>query len=193
MMLGGLICCNKDKEKGHDWYMEEKDKPGLTNIEKNFLDTIQDTPTLTKLCVLAMYNVNVSHSFMQHVCLHDNLLEFGPFFQKKVDFLKAVAVDPKRWLSPDAPHTLGTLNGHKQDSWHSFVMKSIHSLMPHLLEGMLVAFLKGAKKAFSKRFSDEFVKGGDIYKLATEDCVELYFASTNDVNEGGLGSWHLEQ
>jgi hypothetical protein len=79
-----------------EFVRDAKDKPGLTNIGKNFLDAIQDIPTLTELCVLAMYNINVSRPFMQHVCLHKNFLELGHFFQNKVDFLKAVAADPIR-------------------------------------------------------------------------------------------------
>jgi len=170
-----------------------KDKPGLTNIKKNFLDAIQDTPTVTELCVLAMYNINISCAFIQHVRLHDNLLELGPFFQKKVNFLKAVAADPTRWLGQDTSHTLGTLDGCEQDSWGALIMKFIHLLLPSLpdLEGTMVMFLQGAEKTFSKRFSDKFVKGGNIDRLAAEDQEELYFASTNDRNEGTLGSWHL--
>jgi hypothetical protein len=80
-----------------DFVRDAKDKPGLTNIEKNFLDAIQDIPTLTELCVLAMYNINVSRPFMQHVRLHENLLELGPFFQKKVDFLPSF-----RWLCDES-------------------------------------------------------------------------------------------
>ncbi|KAF8805877.1 hypothetical protein BYT27DRAFT_7257802 [Phlegmacium glaucopus] len=150
---------------------DAKDKPSLTNIEKNFLDAIRDTPTLTELCVLAMYNINVSCPFMQHVRLHDNCVELGPFFQKKVNFLKAVAADLIQWLGQDASHTLGTLDGNRRDSWGSLVMKSVHSLMLSLsdLKGAMVAFLKGVEQTFSKRFSDEFVKGGDIDKLAAED------------------------
>jgi hypothetical protein len=92
-------------------------------------------------------------------------------------------------------HKLGTLNGHERDSWSSLVMEAVCSLMPSLpdLEGAVVAFLRGAEWTFSERFSDEFVKGGDIDKLAAEDREELYFASTNDLNKGGLGSWRLGQ
>ena len=178
-----------------DFVRDAKDKPGLTNIEKNFLDAIQDIPTLTELCVLAMYNINVSRPFMRHVRLHENLLELGPFFQQKVDFLTAVAADPMRWLGQDLSHKLGTLDGYERDPWGSLVIKAVHSLLPSLpdLKGAMVAFLKGAKWTFSERFSDEFVKGGDIDRLAAEDREELYFSSHNDLNEGGLGSWRLGQ
>ncbi|KAF8160013.1 hypothetical protein B0H34DRAFT_797195 [Crassisporium funariophilum] len=178
-----------------EFVRDAKDKPGLTNIEQNFMNAIQDIPTLTELCVLAMYNINVSRPFMQHVRLHDNLMDLGPFFQKKVGFLKAVTADPTRWLHPDASHTDGTLDGRERDPWGNLVMETVHSVMRDCpdLEEAVVAFLKGAEKIFSERFSDEFIKGGDIDRLATEDRKELYFSSTNDLNEGGPGSWRLGQ
>ena len=42
-----------------------KDKPGETNIEKNFANALKDMPTVTELCVLALYNVNVSRPFIR--------------------------------------------------------------------------------------------------------------------------------
>lgn len=178
-----------------EFVRDAKDKPCLTNIEKNFLNSLKDKPTLTELCILAMYNINVSRPFMQHVRLHDNLLELGPFFQKKINFLKAIATDPTRWLGQDVSHTLGTLDGRERDAWGSLVMKSIYALIPDLpdLKCTLVAFLGGAEETFSERFSDEFVEGGEIDSLTAEDRAELYFPSTNDANEGGLGSWRLGQ
>ena len=64
-----------------------KQKPGETNIEKNFTNALKDPATLTELCVLAFYNVNVSRPFMQYARSHDNILELECFFQKKADFL----------------------------------------------------------------------------------------------------------
>jgi hypothetical protein len=241
-MLGGLICCNKDKKKGqqdtYNWYMEKhlglhipypdvsntrygthgkaaatlvvyrsdfvcfiefirdaKDKPGLTNVEKNFLNALKDEPTFTELCVLALYNVNVSRPFMQHVRQHDNLLKLGPFFQKKREFLGAISQDPTLWMRGDISHNLGTLDGRERDEWAGLVMKTVHlqsSNLPHL-EKAISAFARGALETFSKRFSDEFLEGGDIDKLSTEQKEELFFPSTNDVNEGALGSWRLGQ
>jgi hypothetical protein len=74
-------------------------------------------------------------------------------------------------------------------------MKTVHlqsSNLPHL-EKAISAFARGALETFSKRFSDKFLKGGDIDKLFTEQKEELFFPSTNDVNEGALGSWCLGQ
>jgi hypothetical protein len=43
---------------------DARDRPGKTNIEKNFSTAIKDIPTLTELCVLALYNIAVSWPFM---------------------------------------------------------------------------------------------------------------------------------
>jgi hypothetical protein len=39
---------------------DAKDKPGKTNIEKNFTAAIKDILTLIELCVLALYHITVS-------------------------------------------------------------------------------------------------------------------------------------
>lgn len=74
-------------------------------------------------------------------------------------------------------------------------MKSIQKLAPDLpdLSGALVAFLQGAKETFSERFSDEFNNDSEIKKLSAAERDSMFFASTNDVNEGALGSWRLGQ
>lgn len=182
-----------------EFVRDAKDRPGLTNIEKNFLNALSDGATFTELCVLALYYVNVSRPFMRHVRQHDNLLKLGPFFQKKRDFIHAICEDPTRWtqraITSDESHSFGTLDGCERDEWATLVMKMIHSqlhIIPHL-ETAIKAFMRGAWKTFAERFSDEFLEGGDIDKLSLEERERLFFPSTNDVNEGALGSWRLGQ
>jgi hypothetical protein len=178
-----------------EFVRDAKDRPGLTNIEQNFLNGLQDLPTLTELCVLAMYNVNVSRIFMQHVRQHENLLDLGPFFEQKRRFLCTVRDDPTTWTREEVPHTLQTLDGREHDEWGALVMKTVRShlhQLPHLHRAVS-AFLDGSHYTFSERFSDEFIEGGDIDRLSEEDRSKLFFASTNDINEGALGSWRLGQ
>jgi len=56
------------------YIQDRKDRPDKTNIEKNFSNAIQDIPTLTGLCILALYNIAVLCPFMCHVQLHGNIL-----------------------------------------------------------------------------------------------------------------------
>jgi len=60
------------------------------------------------------------------------------------------------------------------------------------LDFAIAKFAHGAKIAFCKHFSDEFRKGGKVDSLTDEEWQKLFFLSTNDQNEGGLGTWRNE-
>jgi hypothetical protein len=61
------------------------------------------------------------------------------------------------------------------------------------LDDAVIAFVEGARETFVDRFSDEFKKGNGIDELTEGERNQLYFSSTNDANEGGLGSWRRGQ
>jgi len=172
-----------------------KDKVGFTNIELNFLNALKNKETLTELCMLALYNAAVSRPFMQHVCLHENLLELGPFFQKKVEFLESISRNPKIWTGNNLSDNKATLGGNGWDEWGLNIVNAVHKFTADLpnLDKAVTAFVNGAKTTFSERFSDEFKAGGDIDTLTDTEQSALYFASTNDINEGSLGRWRLGQ
>ena len=67
----------------------------MMNIEVNFLVGIKDVPTLTELCVVALYNIAISCPFMAHVRTHDNILKLEAFFKKKALFLECIIQNPK--------------------------------------------------------------------------------------------------
>jgi hypothetical protein len=73
-------------------------------------------------------------------------------------------------------------------------MKKIWQYAPQLtdLDFAIAKFAHGAKVAFCERFSDEFRKGGEVDSLTDEERQKLFFSSTNDRNEGGLGTWRNE-
>jgi hypothetical protein len=168
-----------------------KDKPGETNIEKNFSTAIKDIPTLTELCVLTLYNIAVSRPFMAHVRTHENILKLREFLEKKALFLQSIIDKPSLWTGDKVLHEKGCLNGQEWNQWSLQVYDAIKVLKPQLpdLDHAVIAFLQGARKTFVERFSDEFKDGGDIDKMTKSDLKTLYFSSTNDANEGGLGSW----
>ncbi|PPR01504.1 hypothetical protein CVT26_015127 [Gymnopilus dilepis] len=174
---------------------DAKDKPGETNIEKNFHEAIQDIPTLTELCVLALYFIAVSRPFMQHVRKHDNILDLRGFFERKVAFLQSIIDDPSLWTGDKITHKTACLDGLEWDEWSLKVLEAVQKLKAELpdLNQAIVAFLQGAKQTFVERFSDEFKPGSDIDQLTQEELKTLYFGSTNDPNEGGLGSWRRGQ
>ena len=161
-----------------------KDKPGETNIEKNFANALKDMPTVTELCVLALYNVNVSRPFMKHVRAHENLLDLKSFFENKVVFLNRIIGDTEIWTSREFSHEAGSLDGDEWDEWCAKVMNAVRELSPELpdLKFAILAFISGARDTFVERFSDEFKAGGDIDKLTEAERRTLFFSPTNDGN-----------
>jgi len=174
-----------------------KDRPGQTNIEKNFAITLKDVPTITELCVLALYNVAVSCPFMQRVWQTGNILKLQTFFQKKVEFLHSFVSDPTIWIHDNVCDTYQTasLDGREWEEWEKKVLLAVKTLIPKLpdLHDAISAFIQGAYKTFVKRFSDEFKAGSGIDSLTNAERDKIFFSSTNDANEGGLGSWRRGQ
>jgi len=156
---------------------------------------IKDIPTLTELCVLALYNIAVSRPFMQHVRKHDNILTLRKFFEKKALFLQSIIDEPSLWTGDQISHQTGSLDGREWDEWSLRVLAAIKALKGQLpdLDNAVTAFVQGARETFVERFSDEFKEGGGIDKLTERELTTLYFSSTNDANEGGLGSWRRGQ
>jgi hypothetical protein len=172
-----------------------KDKPVMTNIEKNFTNALTDIPTLTELCVLALYNIAVSRPFMSHVRSHENILQLEEFFKRKASFLDTIIQTPNFWTGNETTHENASLLGKEWCGWDRQVLTAVKELQPQLpdLNAAIVAFVTGARETFVGRFSDEFKKGNGIDELTPTERDTLYFASTNDANEGGLGSWRRGQ
>jgi len=167
----------------------------MMNIEVNFLVGIKDVPTLTELCVLALYNITISCPFMAHVRTHDNILKLEAFFKKKALFLECIIQNPKIWTEGNITHKNGSLDGHEWDEWSLEVIAGVKDFVPGLpdINHGVTVFATGTRTTFVERFSDEFKKGGGIDTLTETEHNKLYFSSTNNANEGGLGSWQCGQ
>jgi hypothetical protein len=178
-----------------DFIRNRKDKTVDTNIEKNFGKALNDPPTLTELCVLALYNVAVSRPFMRHVRTAGNILMLEGFFRKKALFLESVIQDPTIWTADVVDFENGSLDGKEWDEWEAKVLHAVKGYASQLpdLTFAIIAFVEGARETFVERFSDEFKAGNGIDELTVAERDELYFSSTNDANEGGLGSWRRGQ
>ncbi|KAJ2914003.1 hypothetical protein MD484_g6411, partial [Candolleomyces efflorescens] len=174
---------------------DSKERPGHTNVEKNFTSALTDIPTLTELAVLAVYHVAVSRPFMSYVRRHPNILDLEDFFKQKTDLLDRVIGQPTLWTTPGAAHRDIFVDGGKPDERAIEVFKAIHDLAPKLpdLDDAVIAFASGARDTFVERFSDEFKSGNGIDSLTADERKELFFPSTNDANEGALGAWRLAQ
>jgi hypothetical protein len=176
-------------------YVEhKKDTPGLTNIEKNFCDGLNDDATMHEIVTHALYHLGVARPFMAFIRGDHNMLDMGPYFAKKRTFLVSVCDHPDIWLSEDTPLENCTLDGHDWSD-EAVIITLCARLkkgeLPHL-RGVIKAFLTGAIEGWDI-FTAEFAKGGAIDSLTSTERLRMFFLTINDVNEGTLGSYRISQ
>ncbi|KAL1939556.1 hypothetical protein VTO73DRAFT_9867 [Trametes versicolor] len=142
----------------------------FAHLEQNVQKALEDIPTLTEFCALALYAQAISHPYMRDVrgAQNPNHLDLGPLHEQVVAHCKRIIEDPSLLLAPDATPEHGTLNG--QDWERAEVFTAIRDLAPELLhlEGVLVVFFKGALKTW-QRFSAEYASGGAIAALTPSE------------------------
>jgi hypothetical protein len=132
---------------------------------------------------------------MKHVHTHENMLQLCEFFEKKASFLQAIIDKPSLWTGDDMLHETASLDRQEWDEFSLKVIAAVKALKEQLpdLDDAIVAFVGGARETFVERFSDEFKNGSGIDSLTDDELNTLYFSLTNDLNEGGLGSWRCGQ
>ncbi|KAF9051803.1 hypothetical protein BJ165DRAFT_1524707 [Panaeolus papilionaceus] len=166
-----------------------------TSVSNMNLGLLPSKLWIAEFCVLALYHRTVSRPFMETVRRVHNLLELESFFSEKVSFLEKVSLNPSIWIDAGWQEEETMLGGGKWSSETHDVFAAVHNLRPSLphLAKSVSAFTSGARDAMVNRFSDEFKDDSDISRLSTEERSKLHFASTNDFNEGALGSMRLAQ
>jgi hypothetical protein len=174
-----------------EWIQDGKEKPGLTNLEKNVYKGLQDVPTLTELAALTLYAQAISHPYMRTVRKPShkqvNMLDLGPLHANVQIHLQKIIQDPSILLASEATYELGAMDG--KPWYNAAAIHAVHKLIPTLrhLQPVLVAFCKGALTTW-QRFSAEFEEGGSIVDLSTSAKNLAWRPPTNDLNEGALGS-----
>ncbi|KAH9848418.1 hypothetical protein C2E23DRAFT_739684 [Lenzites betulinus] len=162
----------------------------LAHLEQNVQKALDDVPTLTEFCALALYAQAISHPYMREVrgAHNPNHLDLGPLHERVVAHCERIIRDPSILLAPDVTPARGALDS---QGWERpEVLIAIQDLAPELphLEGVLVAFFKGALKTW-RRFSVEYTSGGAIATLTASERERAWMPATNDENEGALGSY----
>ncbi|KIJ31758.1 hypothetical protein M422DRAFT_266509 [Sphaerobolus stellatus SS14] len=97
----------------HD-FKDNKQNRTLNNMENYFLLGLQDIPTITELCVLALYGQVVSVPYTRVIrrpILEVNALDMGDIHRKVGEFLAKVVADPEILLSPELDFTASTVDG----------------------------------------------------------------------------------
>jgi hypothetical protein len=160
-------------------------------MEQNIFEGLKDIPTLTELCVLALYAQAISHPYMRVV--HGsgerriNAIELGPFHKCMIAHCKAIIADPSLLLGAECDFATGTLD---EKNWEQpdvlYAVQQLSGSLPHLT-GCLVSFFEGALETW-ERFCSEFDEGGMISQLSEAEKEHVFIQPTNDHNEGALGS-----
>ncbi|KAL5520229.1 hypothetical protein ACEPAG_9442 [Sanghuangporus baumii] len=174
-----------------------KVKPDLNHLESNVLKGLLDKPTLTELACQALYREAISIPYINSIRgseLEDtNGLTLDNLLQRVKSHIKKLIDDPGIILAPTSRPEEAIMGGN--ESWNRpDAIKAIqeHITMDRLpkLKELFKAFLKGALDTW-ERFSSEFEDGGTIAALTEAEKDLAWMPSTNDVNEGALGSYRL--
>ncbi|CUA67986.1 Myosin-10 [Rhizoctonia solani] len=166
---------------------DAKNNTGLTNIEQNLVDGLQDIPMLTELVVLALYGQAVGKPYMRHVrSAALNSMDLGPFHNRVKQHCQAIINNPDLLLGADTSYTTGTLDGQSWD--RPEVIYCVLSMVKDLpdIRPALVAFFEGALKSW-ERFTVEYDDGGIIAQATAKQRKSAWVSPTNDVSEGALG------
>ncbi|KAJ7595926.1 hypothetical protein C8J56DRAFT_1043015 [Mycena floridula] len=154
-----------------------KVKSGHPNhIEQNVLKALNDPPTLLKLASLALYGASVSWQYMTTVCGTKeepvNLLDLTPIHRKLPGFCENIAKNLHILFDLSTSPDQLTINGLPFEE--EILIESIHILVP---------------KTDNLLF--KFHEGGTFDMLTPQQRKVLFLPSTNDHNEGMLGSYRV--
>ncbi|OJT06368.1 hypothetical protein TRAPUB_2754 [Trametes pubescens] len=175
-----------------DFSRDKKTKRNFNNMEVNVRRALHDVPTLTELCALVLYSQSISHPYLRQVRGHDvesdNHLDLGPLHSRLKSHIQHVIDNPSLLLAADASYKCGALDGKPWE--HPEVFYAIHRLAPRLpaLKDITVEFFSGALDTWGK-FTTEFAQDGVISTLTSDEKQRAWMRTTNDDNEGALGSF----
>jgi hypothetical protein len=189
-----LIAYTPDYLEFLDEVKMSKDKPGFNHMEQNLWDALHDAKTKSELAVLAVYLCTVSAPYARFIrgpgTEEVNMLDLGPYHFKLKEHIKTLIDNPSLALGPEAKSATATLDGeqwHHPDAMQAVLAQA--SELPYLTE-LFVAFLTEALVTW-ERFTSEFDYGGLIDSATAEEKDLAWIPTTNDANEGRLGSWRL--
>ncbi|KIJ29200.1 hypothetical protein M422DRAFT_188816 [Sphaerobolus stellatus SS14] len=170
---------------------DRKEFRTLNHMEKNLQLALQDLPTISELCVLALFLLSISHPYMRTVRGEGfenlNVLDMGPTHKRVEAHMEKILANPMILLASDANFEEATLNG---KPWIRpevmYVIWKLKPTLPHL-KGLTVAFFTGALETW-RRFTAEYAPGGLIATASPRLRALAWMPTTNDINEGALGS-----
>ncbi|KAJ6503911.1 hypothetical protein C8R45DRAFT_1185995 [Mycena sanguinolenta] len=170
---------------------DSKQTAGLNPSEQNALNGLNDIPTMTECCVMALYKNAISDPYMALTRKAGvNHIDLGPLHASILVHTQKLIDHPDLLLDPTVPSADVTFDG--KPFRDQFAVDSVHfmsSRLPHL-ETILVAFLKATLPAW-ERFSSEFAPDSIINLLSPAEKLLIQIPSNNTINEGLLGGWRV--
>ncbi|KAJ7058635.1 hypothetical protein C8F01DRAFT_1255784 [Mycena amicta] len=164
------------------------------HVESNLLKGFRCIQTQTELAAVTMYATCVSWPYMRYARGGDsehggliNLLDTVEFHRNLGSFCQKFTDNPSLLLNPTTDDSQLTVD--REPFMNPLVVAKIRSRASELpdLERALAATFRGAIKGWDI-FTEEFKLGGSIDQLTTEERDEMFIDSTNDADEGGLGT-----
>ncbi|KAJ6478921.1 hypothetical protein C8R45DRAFT_1216323 [Mycena sanguinolenta] len=175
-----------------------KTKAGANHVEESVMKALACPRTMAEVVAAALYSMCVSWPYMQAFRKRDengmlpNLLDLVDLHRKIPQFCESIAANPSLLLDRNSSASMAqlTLDG---AAFHDVnVHLAALTLAPDLpdLPKMVTAMFSGAAETWI-RFTPEFAVGGPIDCIPRQIRPKLYLTSTNDHNEGGLGSFRV--
>ena len=169
----------------------KKDNRTLTNIEENVLRGFTCTKTKEEIICFAVYNQCITHPYLRLVRRSSlNILDLGSLHSKLISHLSTLIANVDTILGPAAEYKTATLDGklfERPEAVYAIQRLASDTLTYPHLHRLLKAFLEGAKETWI-RFTSEFAPGGLIARSSASDRRSAFMRTTNDVNEGALGT-----
>ncbi|KAJ7673697.1 hypothetical protein DFH06DRAFT_1318832 [Mycena polygramma] len=175
--------------------IDGKAKSGQANhVEYLILKGINCAETMSHLAALALLGVSVHWGYMDIVRGKKenpiNLLSLTDLHRRLPKFCANIAANPWKLLDPTTP--LDELTIDAKPFRDEFLVDCIRQMKPHLPNLFLIisTIFSGAEQGWI-RFTPEFQVGGTFDRLTPEQRAILVIPSTNDSNEGMLGSFRV--
>jgi hypothetical protein len=177
-----------------EFIRNKKESRTLNHMEINIWNGLHDIPTITELCVLAVYGQAITHPYMRSVRgaqrQHSNALLLGPLHEEVKNHCRKLMSHPELLYGPEASYKKGSMDGKAWDRPEAmYVVQALAVNLPHL-RGALIAFLEGALDTW-ERFSEEYAPGGEIASTSNSQKHKVWVPTTNDHNEGALGAMRI--
>ncbi|KAH7317466.1 hypothetical protein B0J17DRAFT_634087 [Rhizoctonia solani] len=194
--LAGAAYNHKDDKKGHQdshsyWFAEKHNRfrcfPDTSNVRyRSYINAAAELFTFHGAYIDYMEHTKKTKATRLRNHLELNILKAlnCPATHSKLMVILIYV------LAPNAPAPLATLDSSEWENSNVLAALQDHESALLFLTELFVAFCQGALQTWA-RFTEEFSPNGAIALLMPEQGGKAFMPTTNDANEGALGTWHV--